>query len=93
MMPKEGGRVAVLGIDHQGMRGNLGTGGSLERIGQQRTTQTLPAACLINRQAPHADGWHSRVARELLADASREIGQRHEASRHATPNVLGDLLS
>jgi len=33
VMPIEGGRVAVLGIDHQGIRSNLGTGGPLERIG------------------------------------------------------------
>jgi hypothetical protein len=33
--------LCVLCVDHQGIRGNLGTGGALERIGRQRTAEAV----------------------------------------------------
>jgi hypothetical protein len=50
----EGRRRFILGIDHQGISGNLGTGGPVERIGQQRPAWTLALKSLIDGQATHA---------------------------------------
>jgi hypothetical protein len=38
----------VLGVDYQGEGGNLRTGGTMERISQQRTATTLPHKFLID---------------------------------------------
>ena len=38
----------VLGVYHQSESGNLRTGCTVERIGQQRTAKTLPLECMID---------------------------------------------
>src|SRR6218665_2185441 len=75
-MPVKSGCRFVVGVHHQGESGNLRTGGPVERISQKRTAKTLPLECLIDSQAAHPNGGHARIARQLLAGASRKIGQQ-----------------
>lgn len=75
-MPVESRCRLVFGIHHQGKGGNPGTGGTVERISQQRTAQTLALESLIDSQAAHTNGGHGRIARQLLAGAGRKIGQQ-----------------
>lgn len=56
MMPVKSGRDLILCIDQQGIGGNLGAGGTMKRVGQQRPPQPLPAECLVCGQTSHPDG-------------------------------------
>lgn len=80
-MSVEGRCRLVLGIHDQGIGGNLGTDSTVERIGQQCAAQPLPFESLIDGQAAHANRWDGRIARQLLADAVRKIGQQQACRR------------
>ena len=69
MVSVEGGSRVILGIDHQGVGRNLRPDCPLQRIGEQRTVESLPSEGFIDRQAPHTNGRYGRVAGQLLADA------------------------
>ena len=69
-MPVESRCHRVLCLHNKGIGGNLRAGGTVERIGKQSTAQTLPFERLIYGQAAHANSWHGRIARQLLADAN-----------------------
>jgi len=76
VVPVEGRSGLIFGLHHQRESGNLRTGGTGERIGQQRATKTLALECLIDSQAAHANSGHSRIARQLFADAGWKISQQ-----------------
>ena len=76
MMSVESRYPLVLGVHHQGEGGNLRTGCTFERVSQKRTAETLAREFLIDSQAAHTNGGHGRMARQLLADAGRKIGQQ-----------------
>ena len=66
----------VLGIDHQGIRGNFRAQGTRQGIGQQGAAQTLALERLVNGQAAHAHGGHRRVAGKLFAQVGGQLGQQ-----------------
>ena len=87
VMPVESRCRLVLGVHHHGKGGNLRAGGTAERIGQQSATKTLAFECLIDSKTPHAYSGHGRMARQLLVNAGRKIGQQQTCRCHRVVTI------
>ena len=75
----EASSVFIFRIDDDGERGDFASDRAVQSVSKEKTAVTLALMTTINRQTPQERGGYQGIARQLLGNLGRQLGERHRS--------------